>query len=87
MVFILLANNLLIDMYGSTGVAVFDLVQNASCLILYIYEGTARAAQPLLSTFSGEHNDQGRARTLRLALVWGTLAAELQYCSWRFCPM
>ena len=74
MVFILLANNLLIDMYGSTGVAVFDLVQNASCLILYIYEGTARAAQPLLSTFSGEHNDQGRARTLRLALVWGTLA-------------
>lgn len=56
MAFLLIANNALLRMAGENGVAVFDMVQNASYLILYLYEGTAKAAQPLVSTFYGEKN-------------------------------
>ena len=45
MIFFLLCNNLLIRMGGEDGVAVFDVLQNTSYLILYLYEGTARAMQ------------------------------------------
>lgn len=74
MLFILIANNVLLRLSGSVGVAVFDMVQNASFLILYLYDGTAKAAQPLVSTYSGEHNEAGRRRALRLELLWGTAA-------------
>lgn len=66
MMFLLVANNALIGMAGEKGVAVFDIVQNASYLILYLYEGTAQAMQPLLCTFHGERNTQAADRTLRL---------------------
>ena len=59
MIFFLLCNNLLIRMGGEDGVAVFDVLQNTSYLILYLYEGTARAMQPILSTYQGEHNQAG----------------------------
>ena len=39
MAFLLIANNVLMSMSGENGVAVFDMVQNASYLILYLYEG------------------------------------------------
>lgn len=78
MIFFLLCNNLLIRLGGETGVAVFDVLQNTSYLILYLYEGTARAMQPILSTYQGEHNDQGRRSAVKLgfgtgAAVGGTL--------------
>ena len=71
MVFFLLCNNLLIRLGGETGVAVFDVLQNTSYLILYLYEGTARAMQPVLSTYLGEHNAAGRQRVLRLGFGSG----------------
>ncbi|MCD8337968.1 MAG: multidrug transporter [Lachnospiraceae bacterium] len=71
MLFLLAANHLLMRMSGSVGVAVFDMVQNASYLILYLYDGTAKAAQPLVSTYCGEHNRRGMAHTLRLGLRSG----------------
>lgn len=81
MVFLLIANNVLIRIAGEDGVAVFDMVQNASYLILYLYEGTARAMQPLLCTFYGERNAQAMDRTLQLgyrsAFIAGGLAAAL----------
>jgi putative MATE family efflux protein len=72
MLFILSANHILIHLSGSVGVAVFDMVQNASFLILYLYDGTAKAAQPLLSTYHGERNDAGRKHALHLSLKTGT---------------
>lgn len=74
MVFLLIANNALIRMAGDEGVAVFDVVQNASYLILYLYEGTARAMQPLLCTFHGERNREAAGRTLKLGLCSGFAA-------------
>lgn len=77
MVFILLANNALMRMSGSVGVAVFDVVQNASFLILYLYDGTAKASQPIISTYSGEHNDNGRRTTLALSIFWGSIVGAI----------
>ncbi len=56
MVFLLCANRVLLRSMGSVGVAVFDVVQNVSFLIIYLYDGAVKAAQPLLSTYCGEHN-------------------------------
>lgn len=71
MAFFLLCNNLLIRMGGEAGVAVFDLLQNTSYLILYLYEGTARAMQPILSTYQGEHNRVGLRSMARLGFGSG----------------
>lgn len=80
MVFLLIANNALIRMAGEEGVAVFDIVQNASYLILYLYEGTAKAMQPLLCTFHGERNADATGRTFTLGCRSGFLAGGLAAC-------
>ena len=67
-VFFLICNNLLKRMSGEVGIAVFDIIQNTSYLILYLYEGTARAMQPILSTYHGEQNEPGKKRLC--ASVW-----------------
>ena len=77
MVFLLIANRVLMEMGGENGVAVFDLVQNTSFLILYLYNGVSRAAQPLIGTFVGECSSQGLRRTLRLGYRWGLMVGGL----------
>lgn len=74
MVFFLVCNNLLIRLGGETAVAVFDVIQNTSYLILYLFEGTGRAMQPILSTYQGEHNRQGRRNAARLGFAAGLSA-------------
>ena len=71
MIFFLVCNNLLIRLGGETAVAVFDVIQNTSYLILYLFEGTGRAMQPILSTYQGEHNRQGMRNTVRLGFTAG----------------
>ena len=71
------ASRMLMEMGGENGVAVFDLVQNTSFLILYLYDGVARAAQPLIGTFVGECSSQGLRRTLRLGYRWGLMVGGL----------
>lgn len=70
-IFLLIATRTLLACFGETGVAVFDMVQNASYLILYLYDAASKALQPLASTFHGERNSEAAARSLRLALGWG----------------
>ncbi|MDR1136861.1 MAG: polysaccharide biosynthesis C-terminal domain-containing protein, partial [Synergistaceae bacterium] len=53
LIFITLSNNYLIRAGNETSVAVFDMLQNAAYLILYLYEGTVRTMQPLVSTYHG----------------------------------
>lgn len=73
MIFFLLCNNLLIRLGGETAVAVFDVLQNTSYLILYLFEGTGRAMQPVLSTYQGEHNRQGKKNVVRIGFAAGLL--------------
>lgn len=77
MIFFLICNNVLMRISGESGVAVFDLVQNTSYLILYLYEGTARAMQPILSTYYGEHNYRGRRYAAALGFGSGILTGSL----------
>lgn len=86
MIFFLLCNNLLIRLGGETGVAVFDVLQNTSYLILYLYEGTARAMQPILSTYQGEQNLQGRRSAVKLGFGSG-MAVGFALCLFiALCP-
>lgn len=76
MLFFIIVNNTLLRMMNGSesGVAVFDMLQNASYLVLYLYDAAAKAAQPLASTYCGEQNRQGERNTLRYALIFGSLA-------------
>ncbi|MCD8082302.1 MAG: MATE family efflux transporter [Clostridiales bacterium] len=80
MLFILIANNILMYLSGSVGVAAFDMVQNASYLILYLYDGTAKAMQPLVSTYYGEHDRHSIRHTLKLGLLSGTAVGAVAIC-------
>lgn len=71
LIFLLLCNNVLIRAGSQASVAVFDMLQNASYLILYLYEGTARAMQPLVSTYCGEHREAGMRGARRYAFGFG----------------
>ena len=79
LVYILLCNNLLMRMAGETGLAVFDVIQNMSYLFGYLYGAGSQAAQPIMSTYHGEHNREG-CRTLerlcsRVTMAVGLVAA------------
>ena len=79
LIHILLCNNLLMRLFGEQGVAVFDVIQNISYFFVYLYGAVSQAAQPILSTYQGEHNPEGcRALErlgLRVALLVGVAAA------------
>ena len=77
MVFLVLVNNSLMRGIGAEGVAVFDVLQNVSFLVMYLYDGAAKAGQPLVSTFCGERNYAGVRRTGRLALACGNMAGAV----------
>lgn len=71
LVFLLLVNRLLMNISGEGGVAVFDVVYNISFFIVYVYNGTAEASQPLVSTFSGENSEDDCRCVLRLSKLYG----------------
>ena len=75
-VFFLICNNVLIRIGGETGIAVFDIIQSVSYLVIYMYEGTARAMQPILSTYHGERNEPGRKTLLRIGFIAGMIAGN-----------
>lgn len=77
LVFLLLCNNLLKRIGGETGIAVFDIIQNTSYLILYLYDGTSRAMQPVLSTYYGEQNEDGKRNLLRVGFTTGVITGSV----------
>lgn len=83
LVFFLLANRIFMMIRGTAGVAVFDIVYNASFFIVYLYNGTAEALQPLVSTFTGEKSDDDCNLVLRISkkqgLCLGGAAAVLMF--------
>lgn len=79
MIFLLVVNNTLMRSVGEGGVAVFDVLQNVSYLVLYLYDGAAKASQPLISTFCGERYQGGIRRAGWLAMIWGN-GAGLTLC-------
>ena len=70
-VFFTVCNNALVRIGGDSAIAVFDVIQNASYLLLYLYEGVTRAMQPLLATFYGENGRRDLAETRSRARFYG----------------
>lgn len=85
MLFLLIANRTLMKMGGSLMVGVFDMIQNVSYFILYLYEGTGKAMQPLVSTYYGERNRKECRRILHKSLRFGTAAGIMMGLLLFFC--
>ncbi len=81
LVFLLAVNRTLMSMSGESGVAIFDVVYNASFFLIYLFNGTGEALQPLVSTFTGEKSEADSRYVLslaeRTALMVGAAAALL----------
>lgn len=71
LIFFLAVNRLLMNLAGESGVAIFDVVYNISFFIIYLYNGTAEAAQPLISAFCGENSENDCRYILRLSRYSG----------------
>lgn len=71
MAFLIIANRVLLHLSGEIGVAVLDVVQNASFFLYYLYDAVARSCQPLISTYHGEHNHKALASIRRLGTLFG----------------
>lgn len=71
--FFLIVNRVLMEFSSENGVAIFNVVYSASFLILYLFHGTAEAAQPLISTFAGESSDEDVRMTCTRSIQWGLL--------------
>ena len=69
--FFVVCNNVLVGLGGDVAVAVSNVVQNVSYVLLYIYEGASRAMQPLLATFYGENGRGDLAQTRTQATFYG----------------
>ncbi len=81
LLFVIFANNALMRLMGSSGVAVFDIIQNTSFLVIYLYEAVTKGAQPIISTYHGEKNFNGlkkiKALSLKVSLTMGVLVSML----------
>lgn len=67
MVFLLIANHLLIGTQGGAGAAMLDVVLGASYFMMNLYDAVVKSILPVVSTYSGERNAAG----MRLALKTG----------------
>ena len=81
--FLLLGNHLLLSagtkgaLDGELAVAVFDLVLNASFVMVSVYQASSEAMQPLAATFSAEHDRQSLSALLRIMLESGLAAGAV----------
>ena len=69
--FFVISNNVLVSIGGDMAVAVSNVVQNVSYILIYLYEGTSRAMQPLLATFYGENGRGNLIQTHMQAKFYG----------------
>ncbi|MCR5757433.1 MAG: hypothetical protein K6F95_05960 [Selenomonas sp.] len=80
-IFTLAAIHLVLELAGTDGVAVFNIIENLSLLFIFLYEFIGKTSQPLFSTFFAEGNQTELHRTFRYALgyslFWGILATLL----------
>ncbi len=72
-VFLLVVNRAMLTLGGEVYVAVFDVVYNISFLLVYLCEGTAEAAQPLVSTFAGEQCEEDCLQVKKLSVACSVL--------------
>ena len=70
LIFLLTVNRVMLNLGGEAQVAVFDVIYNVSFFVIYLCEGTAEAAQPLVSTFVGEQSEEDCRQIKRLSVIF-----------------
>ena len=75
--FTLVAIHLMMDLAGTEGVAVFNIIENLSLLFIFIYEFIGKTAQPLFSTFFAECNFTELHRVFRYCLIYSLILGIL----------
>ena len=68
MIFLIIANNLLMQTNGGIGVAILDVVLSVSYFMMNLSDAVAKSAMPVVSTYSGEKNERGMSLALRIGL-------------------
>lgn len=76
-IFTLVAIHLMMDLAGTEGVAVFNIIENLSLLFIFIYEFIGKTAQPLFSTFYAECNFTELHRVFRYCLIYSLILGIL----------
>lgn len=77
LIFILVVNHSLINRVSETEVAIFDIIQNVLYIIYFIYEGTGKAMQPLVSMYYGKRNLPACKYTRNISFISGTTLGGL----------
>lgn len=70
-VFILLMNNILMNIGRESGVAAFNVVLNTTMIAMCMGDAVNNTMQPLVSTFTGERNLESMRQVRAIALKWG----------------
>ncbi len=83
LVFMLIANRLLIRTLGGGGVAIFDVVLSVSYFMYNIFDASAKSVMPVISTYHGEHNESGTklglSTGMRYTLASGVVVSLVVY--------
>ncbi len=74
MMFLLLANHLLMRFMGSVGVAILDVILGVSYFMMNLYDAVAKSALPVISTYCGERNEAGMTHARNYGLVYSLIS-------------
>ena len=77
MIFLLIANNLLLRLWGGGGVAILDVVLGVSYFMTNLYDAVVKSALPVISTYCGERNEAGMRHARNLGLVYALASGLL----------
>jgi Na+-driven multidrug efflux pump len=70
-------NRFLLEIYGASGVAIYDVVVNVVALVSAFIEATILAFTPLCATFTGEGNGRSVRACLGTSILSGVVATAL----------
>ena len=73
-VFILIANNVLMNSQGIDGVGIFTIIQNISYVFDTWYDAIVQSSQPVITTFTGECNYKSREEVLSTEQFTGVIS-------------
>lgn len=77
MIFLLIANNLLIRSFGGVGVAILDVVLGVSYFMMNLYDAVVKSILPVVSTYSGERNEAGMRHARNIGILFIVLSGLL----------
>ncbi len=70
MIFLLIANKLLLRSFGGDGIAILEVVLCVSYFVINLYDAVSKSILPVVSTYSGEHNENGMKLARNLGLEY-----------------